>query len=166
MAWVRRVWGVGRQTAFEWVEFLGKVADFPVHAPHACLWESEGPRRSLQALFADPRPTPAALERYAHQTRDLLASRGVPLAWEDFETVICDFHVMRLGRYYPGRHLAALRGELAAVTDPTDQARLLDVFRALIPAPWHTIPPGIHKALLPRYRQTGHIVSVDQAVAA
>jgi hypothetical protein len=161
MAWTRQVWGVGRQTAFEWVEFLAKVADFPVAAPDAQLWESEGPRRSLQALFHDATPSPARLERYARQTRGWLARQGVPLAWEDLETVICDFQVMRLGRYYPGRHLAAVRGEIEGMA-PADRAVWLAAFRDSILAPWRDIAPGIDKRLLPVYRDTGVIVTPER----
>jgi hypothetical protein len=157
MAHVRQVWGVGRQGAFEWVEFLTKAAGFALVAPHACLWESSGPRQSLQALFRDPAPTPARLDQYARQTQAYLAAAGMPLAWEDLETVLCDFHVMQGGRYYPGRHLAALRGDIAAVSGAADRDLLLGLFQMIIPAPWHTIAPGIQKPLLAVYRTTGHM---------
>lgn len=154
---LRRVWGVGRQTAFEWAEFLAKVADVPVAAGDAQLWESEGPRRCLQRLYGNDRPTAAWLEARAVETRDHLAAAGVDLAWEDFETVICDFNVMRDGRYYPGRHLAALREEIDDVPEP-DRSTLLDAFTRVVPAPWASIAPGIDKALLSVYRDTGRIV--------
>lgn len=157
----RQVWGVGRQAAFEWVEFLAKCNGFPIQAPDAQLWESEGPRRSLQSLFNNPTPTQAELEGYAVHTRQYLAQRGVPLLWEDLETVICDFHVMRHGRYYPGRHLAALRGEIDEITDPASRDWLLWVFKSIIPEPWSRIPPNINKALLPHYKQTGQILRLD-----
>lgn len=162
MALVRTVWGVGRQASFEWVEFVAKAAGRThLVAPDARLWESEGPRRSLQAIYENPSPTPAQLEDYAHRTRAFLASKGVDLVWEDLETVICDFHVMRSGRYYPGRHLAALRGEIAGA-DPADQGLLLEAFEAIVPAPWSRIHAGIAKHLLPVYRDTGQMVRLDQ----
>lgn len=154
---VRQVWGVGRQASFEWVEFLGKVNDFPVKAPHAELWDSEGPRRSLQSLYDDPEPTKARLEEYANDARDWLASQGVQMTWEDFETVICDFHVMRKGRYYPGRHLAALRGEIEEIQPKRARQQILELFRDMVPAPWGDIHTGIDKSMLPIYRDTGKL---------
>src|SRR5262245_25389822 len=127
----RAVWGVGRQTAFEWAEFLAKVCRVPITAPDAQLWESEGPRRSLQSLYGNPKPTRQWLSTRAVECRAMLADHGVPLAWEDFETVICDFHVMRAGRYYPGRHLAALREEIDLTG--ADRDRLLTAWRRAIP---------------------------------
>lgn len=159
LAWLRRVWGVGRQTAFEWAEFLAKVADLPVTAPDAQLWESEGPRRSIQRLYGNESPTLGWLNDKARECRDLLHSEGIDLSWEDFETVICDFNVMRDGRYYPGRHLAALREEIDEIPEP-DRSMLVDVFSEVIPSPWNAIAPGIDRDLLAVYRDTGKLVGV------
>lgn len=154
---MRRVWGVGRQTAFEWAEFAAKVDSVPVAAPDAMLWESEGPRRSLQRIYGNDRPTVAWLDARATETKAYLASEGIELAWEDFETVICDFNVMRDGRYYPGRHLAALTEEIGSL--PLLDAELLGAaFDAVIPEPWCSITPGIDKAKLSVYRETGRII--------
>lgn len=154
---VRNVWGVGRQAAFEWVEFLEKVCDYPVEAPDAFLWESEGPRRSLQRLYGNARPTSQWLDERAVECRKLLADNGVALSWEDFETVICDFNVMRDGRYYPGRHLAALREEIDEL-EGLDRKRVLRAWWSIIPEPWVAIEPGIDKAKLPLYRDTRAIL--------
>lgn len=154
----RQVWGVGRQTAFEWAEFVAKVTGRDMTAPDADLWQSEGPRRSLQRLYGNPEPTPGWLDEVATYCRADLASAGIALSWEDFETIICDFNVMRDGRYYPGRHLAALRAEICAVSDTNDQIMLTEAFDAVIPAPWNGIAPGIDKSKLPVYRDTGHII--------
>lgn len=156
-AHMRSVWGVGRQTAFEWAEFAEKVLNLPVTAPDAQLWESEGPRRSLQRLYGNPTPDPHWLEEAAVRCLGTLAEAGMPLLWEDFETIICDFNVARDGRYYPGKHLAALRAEIA--TAPHDDQPMLDAaFRAVVPEPWASIAPGIDKAKLAVYRDTGTIV--------
>lgn len=152
---LRLVWGTGRQSAFEWAEFLAKAAGFPVAARHAHLWESEGPRRSLQRLYGNPRPTRDWLDARAVTLRGRLAAEGVTLSWEDFETVICDFNVMRDGRYYPGRHLAALREEIEGIDDEAGREMLAAAFRRVIPEPWASIPPGIDPALMTVYRDTG-----------
>lgn len=155
LAHVRVVWGVGRQTAFEWAEFLAKVLDLPVVAPDAVLWESEGPRRSLQRLYGNPTPDRAWLDDAAATCRGWLADQGIDLSWEDFETIICDFNVMRDGRYYPGRHLAALREEIAEAGDPLPLVRAWD---AVVPDEWADIAPGIDKAKMPVYRDSGQII--------
>lgn len=156
-AWMRQVWGVGRQSAFEWAEFVGKCIDLPVDAGDAQLWESEGPRRSLQRLYGNPRPTPAWLDARAHECKQLLADAGVPLDWWDFETIICDFNVMRDGRYYPGRHLAAIREEIDAC-HPDDQPMLMEAWAAVVPAEWQSIAPGIDPDKMPVFRDTGRII--------
>lgn len=154
---LRRVWGVGRQAAFEWAEFLGKCVGVPVSAGDAQLWESEGPRRSLQRLYGNDHPTANWLDARATETRERIAATGTELAWWDFETVICDFNVMRDGRYYPGRHLAALREEIVGMDG--DRATVERAWHSVVPEPWAGIEPGISKAQMPVYRDTGRMVT-------
>lgn len=160
---MRTVWGVGRQSAFEWAEFMGKVIGLPVDAADGQLWESSGPRRSLEDLFGMAQPSPAQLDHAAHIARDYLYAEGIALSWVDFETVICDFLVMRRGRYYPGRHLAALYDEIATLPDPEDRERLWAAWYLVIPAPWCDMPPGgIDPNKLARYALTGRIIDAPR----
>lgn len=161
-AHMRQVWGVGRQTAFEWAEFAEKVLKVPVVAADAQLWESEGPRRSLQQLYGNQTPDQGWLNDRANECRSFLEAGGVPLSWEDFETIICDFNVMRHGRYYPGRHLAALREEIDDAP-PEWQSRLQACWDRMVPEPWGRIKPGIQKRLLTVYRDEGRIVDDPEA---
>lgn len=156
---LRQVWGVGRLAAFEWAEFVSKVLpDAPLDAPDGCLWESSGPRESLERLYGLGDPSHRDLEAAAHAARDHLEREGVPLRWVDFETIVCDFNVMRKGRYYPGRHLAALRAEID--TAPGEDREVLNrAWRSIVPEPWVEITPGIDKALMPVYRNTGRITT-------
>jgi hypothetical protein len=158
MAWMRDVWGTGRQSAFEWAEFAGKTGLVPVEAPDACLWESSGPRDSLVELWGLVKPAPADLDDAAARTKAHLADNGVDLSWWDFETVICDFKVMRRGRYYPGRHLGMLREEIVHAP-PQWRGHLEDAWNAVIPAPWRYVEPGDRRDLRPVYRATGKIVT-------
>lgn len=155
MAWVTEVWGVGRQTAFEWVEFLGKTGLAPVSAGEAAYAASTGPRRSLERIFGATSADPRWYEDRGEEVRGLLSAAGYPLSVEDTETVICDFNVMRDGRYYPGRHLAALAEEVAAIGDPD-----LDLAWKATAGPYAEIPPGIDKSLLNVYRDTGRMVRI------
>jgi amino acid-DNA transferase-like protein len=168
LAYLQQVYGVGRQTAFEWAEFLHKVIDAPcaVAKPaDVMLWESEGPRRSLERIYHGGRRAPARrwLNRWAIQLRDRLANEyDVHLTWEDFETVICDFNVMRDGRYYPGKHLAAIREEIATVPHDDGRALLEKAFARVVPEPWCDIAPGIDKDALRTYRDTGQLATAVQ----
>jgi len=155
-AHLRRIWGVGRQAAFEWAEFLGKCVGVPVSAGDAQLWESEGPRRSLQRLYGIPKPTQRELDHIAADCHARITASGVELAVWDFETVICDFNVMRDGRYYPGRHLAALREEIDGMNG--DRPVMDRAWWRVVPEPWAGIAPGISKAQMPVYRDTGRMV--------
>lgn len=157
-AQMRQVWGVGRQSAFEWAEFMGKVAGIPVDAADGQLFESSGPRRCLERIFGLYRPSPSELEYAAEVCRDWLSQEGVSLAWVDFETIICDFNVMRDGRYYPGRHLAALRDEINTLPDVSDRAMLNEAWAKFVPDPWSRIAPGIDPAKMPVYRDTGRMI--------
>lgn len=157
-AWVRVVWGVGRQTAFEWAEFAAKSLGLPLTAGDAQLWESSGPRRCLQRLYNNPEPDQQWLTEAAQACMTHLTEQGVLLAWEDFETIICDFNVMRDGRYYPGRHLAALKEEILACP-PDDRGLLLNAFDAICPHGWADIEPGINREYAAVYRDTGVILN-------
>jgi hypothetical protein len=158
MPYLRRVWGVGRQTAFEWAEFGAKVLGLPVETPDAYLWESTGPRQSIERLYADGAPAPSVewLNARARECRAMLAGEGVELSWWDFETVICDFNVMRKGRYYPGQHLAMIREEIEGLPDRYRQP-LSTAFRSVVPEPWCDVAPGVDKPLARAYRDTGRI---------
>lgn len=160
MAHLRQVWGTGRLSAFEWAEFLGKTGLVKVEAPDACLWESSGPRESLTRLYSlDPTSVrPEELEDAATSCRDWLAVQGAALEWWDFETVICDFNVMRKGRYYPGRHLGMLLEEIMGAPDEWRDP-LFAAWRAVIPYPWNTISPGDRRDMRPIYRDTGRITT-------
>jgi hypothetical protein len=159
LAYTRQVWGVGRQASFEWTEFIAKVARWPLAAPDACLWESSGPRESLERLYRNDHPDRDWLELAAHACLSFLNTTGVPLTWVDFETVICDFNVMRKGRYYVGKHLAALSAEIDSAP-AEDRPALRTAWRAVIPAPWSDIPPGVDKSLHDHYRRTGQVLAL------
>lgn len=158
MPYLRRVWGVGRLSAFEWCEFLHKVARVPVETTDGCLWESSGPRESIERLYAGGAPAPSAgwLSERAAECRQMLADQGVPLTWWDFETIICDFNVMRKGRYYPGKHLAMITEEIEGLP-PALRTPLTAAYRAVIPPAWRDLPPGVDKALCQEYARTGRI---------
>jgi hypothetical protein len=164
MPYLRRVWGTGRLSAFEWAEFIHKVAGLELETVDACLWESSGPRESLQLIYGAPRPGQAELDRMARRTKDTLDDAGVPLSWWDFETVICDFNVMRKGRYYPGKHLAMLREEIEGLPE-RHRAWLGRAYRTVVPAPWCDIPAGVDKELCRAYRETGQVLTPLSAAA-
>lgn len=157
---MRQVWGVGRQSAFEWAEFAGKVLGLPVDAADGQLFESSGPRRCLERIFYLEHPvTEGQLDNVAWVAREFIRDHGTPLRWVDFETIICDFNVMRDGRYYPGRHLAAMREEIDGLSDADDRALLNAAWDSFVPAPWNKIAPGIDPVKMPVYRNTGKMIT-------
>ena len=159
LRWLRQVWGTGRQAAFEWAEFAAKVLGAGVDAPHGALWESSGPRESLQRIYGNPDPSPGWLEDAATTCRDHLAVHGAALTWWDFETVICDFNVMRKGRYYPGQHLAMISEEIGLVPADAGRGGLAAAYRTAVPPEWHAAPAGVDKALARHYATTGRIAT-------
>ena len=153
---LRRVWGVGRLAAFEWAEFLAKIDAMPVETDDGQLWESSGPRESLERIYLRPATDTKQLTAWAYRTKMHLAGEGVDLSWWDFETVICDFNVMRKGRYYPGKHLAMISEEIAGLPEQWRPAWTA-AYRAVVPAPWRDLPPGVDKDLCGVYAATGRI---------
>jgi len=151
-------WGTGRLAGFEWAEFAGKVLRVPVKAGHGCLWESSGPRQALEWIYNGGKRADSddQLRNWATECHSYLAWHGAELDWWDFETVICDFNVMRKGRYYPGQHIAMLREEIQSMHPAWSQQFAVDM-SVVIPYPWHNTPPGVNKKLAANYADTGKI---------
>lgn len=157
MRYLRRIWGVGRLAAFEWAEFVHKVGNVPVETTDGCLWESSGPRESIERLYGGAYSSqPGWLSARAAECKAYLAEHGAPLSWWDFETVICDFNVMRKGRYYPGKHLAMLGQEIADLPEAW-RVPLTVAYRSVVPQHWWAVPPGADKELGRHYARTGRI---------
>lgn len=151
-----QIWGVGRQAAFEWAEFAGKCFSLPVDAADGQLYDSSGPRESIEALYnGGERMKAEELDAAADHLRNYLASYGVDVPFVDLETLVCDFKVMRKGGYFVGRHITALKGEIAG-------NELLEyAFNKVIPAEWAAIPGGLdmEPRLRGLYKKTGHIIT-------
>lgn len=156
-----QIWGVGRQAAFEWAEFAGKCFNLPVDAADGQLYDSSGPRSSIEAMFnSGERMTAAELDQAADWLRNYLADEGIDVPFVDLETLVCDFKVMRKGGYFVGRHITALKGEIAG-------HELLEyAFSKVIPPDWAAIPGGLDMdpALRGRYKRTGHIITRPEEI--
>ncbi len=158
-----QIWGVGRQAAFEWAEFAGKCFSLPVDAADGQLYDSSGPRESIEALYnSGERMTAEALDAAADHLRGYLAGQGVEVPFVDLETLVCDFKVMRKGGYFVGRHITALKGEIE------DNELLQYAFNKVIPAEWAAIPGGLDMdpRLRGHYRKTGHIINTPEEIRA
>lgn len=158
-----QIWGVGRQAAFEWAEFAGKCFSLPVDAADGQLYDSSGPRESIEALYnGGERMTAEQLDAAADHLRDYLAAEGLDVPFVDLETLVCDFKVMRKGGYFVGRHITALKGEIAG-------HELLEyAFNKVIPPDWAAIPGGLDMdpGLRGLYKRTGHIITTPEEIRA
>lgn len=154
----RSVWGTGRLAAFEWAEFAGKVLGMPVQPDHGALWESSGPRESLERIWngGQRARSQTQLDLWASDTRDYLTRHEAPLQWWDLETVICDFNVMRKGRYYPGQHIAMIKAEIHGLPEPF-RGELTEALNAVVPRPWSGLAPYVDKVLAREYARCGRI---------
>lgn len=162
---LRAVWGVGRLAAFEWAEFLAKIIGVRVRLTGAQLWESSGPRQSLERLYG-PMAGPRDLDVAASDCRASLSAAGVSLSWWDFETVVCDFKVMCNGRYYPGKHIAMIRDEIEGLAVETDRDLLRRALAATVPEAWmRAIKPGVDKAMNKVYRDSGRVPGLTEVAA-
>lgn len=154
---VRQIWGVGRQTAFEWAEFCAKVADMPIETPDALLWEATGPRKAIERLYGNDDPDVEWLNTHAADAKARIEAAGVQVSWWDFETIICDFNVMRNGRYYPGKHIAMIREEIDGLPDAEDRDLLNEIIEDVLPEAWQDLRTGVDPDLNVAYRDTGLI---------
>ena len=158
-----QIWGVGRQAAFEWAEFAGKCFSLPVDAADGQLYDSSGPRSSIEAMFnGGEKMTAPALDKAADWLRGHLAGQGVNVPFVDLETLVCDFKVMRHGGYFVGRHITALKGEIEG------NELLMYAFNKVIPEPWAAIPGGLDMdpGLRGFYKRTGIILTSPEGVRA
>lgn len=164
MPYLQHIWGVGRLAAFEWAEFLAKVGGYPIETTDGALWESSGPRQSIERLFngGEPAADRNWLSDHAQALKSYLATQGVELSWWDFETVICDFNVMRKGRYYPGKHLAMISEEIEGMPEP-ERSAFRAAYREVIPEGWRDLPPGADAELARSYARTGRILTPEGA---
>ncbi len=155
------VWGVGRQAAFEWAEFAGKCFGLPVDAADGQLYDSSGPRESIEALYnGGQRMASEQLEAAADHLRGYLASEGVAVSFVDLETLVCDFKVMRKGGYFVGRHITALKGEIEG------HEMLEYAFRKVVSPEWAAVPGGLdmEPRLRGHYKRTGHIITAPEEI--
>lgn len=153
-AQMRMIWGVGRQAAFEWAEFAGKVVGLPVDAADGQLYDSSGPRQSIELMYnAGAKMTEQQLNEAAEDLQARLSLEGMEVSFVDLETLVCDFKVMCNGGYFVGRHLTALKGEI--------QGNLLleSAFEKVVPPDWRAVPPGLDMdpKLRGHYKRTGEI---------
>lgn len=151
---MRQVWGVGRQAAFEWAEFAGKVIGLPIDAADGQFYESSGPRQSIERMYnAGNKMTEDELNWAANDLQARLSLEGMDVPFVDLETMVCDFNVMRNGRYFVGRHLTALRGEVQGFE------MLEYAFSKVVPKEWADVPAGLEMdpVLRKHYKTTGEI---------
>lgn len=137
----------GRWSAFKTAELLKEVHDFPMDAPDMRMQHCSGPREGLIWLYGlDNLGRYKALERvrilndYGLRLRRALADRGLPLSWEQLETILCNFNSMRQGKYYVGHDIDEMQDQIR-------KAMILDTFKgwpegfsALVEARQETIP--------------------------
>lgn len=113
---VQTIRGNGRWAGYKLAEVLMKSNGWPLEPPDMGNENSTGPRQGL-ALFFDVvhGNSPAAIRQLDEQgwiLQDLLARRGLPIAIEELETCLCDFHAMADGRYYNGKGIDDILAQL------------------------------------------------------
>lgn len=155
--------GNGRWAAFKWVDLLlhTGVLGVPITFPSMFLEESSGPRAGLAlvfpqaAIFGRLGPWATVLRSHFHQA-------GVPVTWDELETILCDFHSLAHGRYYVGHDIDEMLERIHRTDLPAEALdALLAARRAAFPAAylgelggWE----GVDKERNRAYRDTGRIL--------
>jgi hypothetical protein len=109
-------YGNGRWASYKTAELLMKVNRWPLIAPDMGNEFSTGPRHGLELFFGPAKGNNEALIRRLDEEgltlQRELVMRGVVVGIEQVETLLCDFHAMADGRYYPGHDLDQMQAQL------------------------------------------------------
>lgn len=112
------IWQNGRWAAFKWAEILKKVHGWNLAAPDMRMEFCSGPKAGLCDLFdLNQKALDQAgesgiwtLNAYGKRLREDAAQAGLVVPdWETLETVLCNFHSLRDGRYYIGHDIDELQ---------------------------------------------------------
>jgi hypothetical protein len=160
----------GRWAAFKWAEILKKVHGWNLEAPDMRMQFCSGPKAGLCDMFdLDEKAMEKAgesgiwaLNFYGANLRQLAIQHGLVVPdWETLETVLCNFHSLRNGRYYVGHDIDELQETIDA-SDLGDYNKhwLYMARESVLPREylgefngWH----GVDKAANRLYRDTGLI---------
>lgn len=155
--------GNGRWAAFKLADLYLHALDMPLDFPSMFLEESSGPRAGLALLY--PEAAAGRLGPWALILRNAFAASGLPLSWDQLETVLCDFHSLAADRYYVGHDIDEMQAR-AFDTDltVTELELVLEARRASFPPAylgeaggWR----GVDKERNRAYRTTGQILLRD-----
>lgn len=157
------IWNNGRWAAFKWSELLKQVHDFNLAAPDMRMQFCSGPKAGLELLYNAPNSSVAQLNAYGVDLRGRAAAEGFNVPdWETLETVLCNFHSLRDGRYYIGHDIDELQHVLEHGVLTHDEAMPIWDARAM------SLPEsylgelngwsGVDKQAKQEYKLTGLIV--------
>lgn len=159
------VWQNGRWAAFKWAEILKKVHGWYLAAPDMRMEFCSGPKAGLMLMFGlEADPGVPALNEYGEILRYQLARQGLSVPdWETLETLLCNFHSLRDGRYYIGHDIDELQDVIEhSELDPYAKQWLYDARKAALPneylgelCGWQ----GMDKTANRIYRDTGIVYS-------
>lgn len=105
---VETVWGNGRWASYKTAEILQKVHEWEIWPTDIGNDGSTGPRKGLALLYGsvegNGKSAIATLDKQASDLKRDMSDVGIQLDYGQLETMLCDFHSMCEGRYYPGSH--------------------------------------------------------------
>ena len=154
----------GRWASYKLAEICATVHRWPITAPDMGNDQSSGPLQGLNLVLGTNLVWRKADIAEADRLADALLGRmrdHLPaLRIEHLETLLCDFHALHDGRYYPGIDIDTMQEQIATL--PPEQAqRLLHARSDAIPHEWLgelTGRPGVDKARKRAYADTGQIL--------
>jgi hypothetical protein len=113
---VRMIWGNGRWATYKICEIMMNVCWLPVAATDMDMANSSGPRQGLALLFPEitgnSKQNIFQLDWQARFLLALLAREGFSMKIDQLETMLCEFHGMTVGRYYPGHDIDLLQEQI------------------------------------------------------
>ncbi|HHZ95253.1 MAG TPA: hypothetical protein EYN67_06800 [Flavobacteriales bacterium] len=128
---LRTVWGNGRWAAYTSADMFHKVNVFDVIPSTMEIDEASGPRRGVCDITGMANSSPSVvLEEYARWIHKQLsmsvveypeyARLGVDMAIT--ESLLCDFHGLKKGRYYVGRDIDRMHMRIQKVVSQTGES--------------------------------------------
>jgi hypothetical protein len=119
---LQQIWGNGRWATYKTGEVMMIVNKLNVLPTDMDNSHSSGPRMGLGMLYEPVLGnTHIGIKKLDNQALDLLKRltqlEGVDIRIDQLETMLCEFHSMAVGRYYPGHDIDLLQQQLLAIAD-------------------------------------------------
>jgi len=165
---VQAIYGNGRWAGFKACDLYANVCGAKIEAPDMAHAASSGPRSGLALFFGGDVEgnAPAAIAELDRRSDEITARLrvefGLAVGLAEVETILCKFHSLAAGRYYAGKDLDEMLGEVRRPSVPGRvRERVLTARAAAFPVAWLAElrgEAGVDRARCRAYLERGEIL--------